>query len=149
MAHRKKIGRNAPCPCGSGRKYKSCCRAAHERARRATRQIKRDALASGNPEAAIKHHLILLSNVRDKAQALLAAGDFDAAREAAHDVLRQFPGEVDAYELLATIAEADGKIGEAERWWRKALAHIESLDDYHPEASGEIRLQIERLAEAD
>jgi len=20
-----KIGRNAPCPCGSGRKYKSCC----------------------------------------------------------------------------------------------------------------------------
>ncbi|WP_062196597.1 nuclease-related domain-containing protein [Caldimonas taiwanensis] len=23
--HRKKIGRNAPCPCGSGKKYKKCC----------------------------------------------------------------------------------------------------------------------------
>ena len=22
---RKKIGRNAPCPCGSGKKYKKCC----------------------------------------------------------------------------------------------------------------------------
>lgn len=22
---RKKIGRNDPCPCGSGRKYKNCC----------------------------------------------------------------------------------------------------------------------------
>ncbi|MBQ4492496.1 MAG: SEC-C domain-containing protein, partial [Deltaproteobacteria bacterium] len=21
----KKIGRNAPCPCGSGKKYKHCC----------------------------------------------------------------------------------------------------------------------------
>jgi len=21
----KKIGRNAPCPCGSGKKYKKCC----------------------------------------------------------------------------------------------------------------------------
>jgi hypothetical protein len=25
MAGRKKIGRNDPCPCGSGRKYKNCC----------------------------------------------------------------------------------------------------------------------------
>jgi uncharacterized protein len=24
-----KVGRNAPCPCGSGRKYKQCCGAAH------------------------------------------------------------------------------------------------------------------------
>jgi len=21
----KKVGRNAPCPCGSGKKYKKCC----------------------------------------------------------------------------------------------------------------------------
>jgi hypothetical protein len=26
MSHaRKKIGRNDPCPCGSGKKYKKCC----------------------------------------------------------------------------------------------------------------------------
>ncbi|MEG2597224.1 MAG: SEC-C metal-binding domain-containing protein, partial [Oscillospiraceae bacterium] len=23
--HSKKIGRNDPCPCGSGKKYKKCC----------------------------------------------------------------------------------------------------------------------------
>jgi len=23
--HRVKIGRNAPCPCGSGKKFKKCC----------------------------------------------------------------------------------------------------------------------------
>ncbi len=25
MAEQKKVGRNAPCPCGSGKKYKKCC----------------------------------------------------------------------------------------------------------------------------
>ena len=25
QAHKKKIGRNEPCPCGSGKKYKKCC----------------------------------------------------------------------------------------------------------------------------
>lgn len=25
IVHRTKIGRNAPCPCGSGRKLKKCC----------------------------------------------------------------------------------------------------------------------------
>lgn len=25
MAHSQKVGRNAPCPCGSGKKYKHCC----------------------------------------------------------------------------------------------------------------------------
>jgi preprotein translocase subunit SecA len=25
IVHREKIGRNDPCPCGSGKKYKNCC----------------------------------------------------------------------------------------------------------------------------
>jgi uncharacterized protein YecA (UPF0149 family) len=25
-ASTKKVGRNDPCPCGSGKKYKKCCR---------------------------------------------------------------------------------------------------------------------------
>ncbi len=25
VVHRRKVGRNEPCPCGSGRKYKHCC----------------------------------------------------------------------------------------------------------------------------
>jgi len=32
-----RIGRNAPCPCGSGRKYKKCCLAADEAAARRER----------------------------------------------------------------------------------------------------------------
>ncbi|MBT4622773.1 MAG: SEC-C domain-containing protein, partial [Verrucomicrobia bacterium] len=25
VAHRLKVGRNDPCPCGSGKKHKKCC----------------------------------------------------------------------------------------------------------------------------
>ena len=32
-----KIGRNDPCPCGSGKKYKKCCLAGDEAAARAAR----------------------------------------------------------------------------------------------------------------
>jgi hypothetical protein len=38
------IGRNAPCPCGSGRKYKQCCLRAEER-RRAVRAAREEGLA--------------------------------------------------------------------------------------------------------
>ncbi|MBC2717962.1 MAG: hypothetical protein HF978_21915 [Desulfobacteraceae bacterium] len=31
----EKIGRNEPCPCGSGKKYKHCCLEKHEAARQA------------------------------------------------------------------------------------------------------------------
>jgi hypothetical protein len=36
-AVKKPIGRNDPCPCGSGKKYKQCCLAKDEAAERARR----------------------------------------------------------------------------------------------------------------
>jgi hypothetical protein len=49
-----KIGRNDPCPCGSGKKYKRCCLAKDqeaERARRAAMQFKRPTVAPSEPAA--------------------------------------------------------------------------------------------------
>ena len=44
-----KIGRNEPCPCGSGRKYKRCCLCKEQEAKAATSAVisdnHRDALA--------------------------------------------------------------------------------------------------------
>jgi hypothetical protein len=33
MAHPHKAGRNEPCPCGSGKKFKKCCAAKQQNAR--------------------------------------------------------------------------------------------------------------------
>jgi hypothetical protein len=34
---RRRVGRNDPCPCGSGKKFKNCCQAKPERLSLATR----------------------------------------------------------------------------------------------------------------
>ena len=47
---KKKIGRNDPCPCGSGKKYKHCCvdRANHQSEESPTRQVMEDIRESLN-----------------------------------------------------------------------------------------------------
>ncbi len=34
MAHTQKVGRNDPCPCGSGKKFKRCCETSKQADRR-------------------------------------------------------------------------------------------------------------------
>lgn len=48
---RREIGRNDPCHCGSGRKYKQCCLAKDEAAERATRAKQAAQAAETAPEA--------------------------------------------------------------------------------------------------
>jgi len=44
------VARNAPCPCGSGKKHKKCCLAKDESARAADRVATRDSAAAGVEE---------------------------------------------------------------------------------------------------
>jgi len=48
----KKVGRNAPCPCGSGKKFKRCCLANAERqhANELDRGLHRRLLSERNPD---------------------------------------------------------------------------------------------------
>jgi hypothetical protein len=47
-----KIGRNDPCPCGSGKKYKACCLAKDEAALRAARAKAAEAAAASETQPA-------------------------------------------------------------------------------------------------
>jgi TolA-binding protein len=90
-----KIGRNDPCPCGSGKKYKKCCMASDEAAARAARPAqpaavpaRRPSLASHAREHDERDELTEASNaVVD----LVQAGNLDAAEQGAHDLLARFP----------------------------------------------------------
>jgi len=44
-SRRQRYGRNAPCPCGSGKKYKHCCLLKVSEARTTSRTDKASALA--------------------------------------------------------------------------------------------------------
>jgi hypothetical protein len=48
----KKIGRNEPCPCGSGKKYKRCCSPRAKKLR--AQQGRRDRLAKARAEIAAR-----------------------------------------------------------------------------------------------
>src|SRR5271170_3058232 len=111
-----KPGRNDPCPCGSGNKYKKCCLAKEEAA-------EREELAkveARRAESAAAHRLHLqearaamvagfaaeddeedeLTIASNAAVDLVRAGKLDEAEQAARDLLVRFPEVHDGYDRL-------------------------------------------------
>src|SRR5260370_27759918 len=107
-----KVGRNDPCPCGSGKKYKRCCLEKDETAERkfaATASVPQrqigtvaaeiaERLAAGAYEIdETEDELATASNV---AVDLVHAGRLDKTGEAAHALIRHFPGLQHRWEPL-------------------------------------------------
>src|SRR5271169_4487884 len=127
-----KPGRNDPCPCGSGNKYKKCCLAKEEAVAReqlVKAQAPRDTLrrdqraaadrlqvteltaavaarlARAEEEDAYEDALDIASNaVVD----LVRAAKLDEAEAAARDLLRRFPDVHDGWDRLGMVHEARG-----------------------------------------
>src|SRR5260370_9220256 len=115
-----KVGRNDPCPCGSGKKYKRCCLEKDETAERkfaATASVPQrqigtvaaeiaERLAAGAYEIdETEDELATPSNV---AADLVHAGRLDDAEEPPHDLLERFPGGHHGWDLLGIVYEARG-----------------------------------------
>jgi TolA-binding protein len=120
-----KPGRNDPCPCGSGNKYKKCCLAKEE-------AVEREQLAEAEAEraeraAAHRSHLrevraaiaARLAGAEDAddeltiasnaAADLVRAGKLDEAEQAARDLLVRFPDVHDGWDRLGMVYEARGE----------------------------------------
>jgi tetratricopeptide (TPR) repeat protein len=145
-----KPGRNDPCPCGSGNKYKKCCLPKEEgvereqlakvEARRAEsaaahRLPLRDVKAAiaailSSAEDADEDELTLASNA---AADLVRAGKLDEAEQAARDLQARFPEVHDGYDRLGMVHEARGENRQAADCYRKVIALVrEYPDDYGP-----------------
>ena len=115
-----KISRNAPCPCGSGKKYKKCCLQQDESNARAKRKK-----IEQNAEMLIyqEDDLDELSNsVLD----LINAGEFDKAESVCHEMSKRYPDQVDGIESLALVYESRGENERAAEQYRKTLAFMRS-----------------------
>ncbi len=88
MTH--KIGRNDPCPCGSGKKYKHCC----------GRPVVPDAPAAESHEGAVERALAWLTQYHRKAFATALQVAMDEA------VFESFDDEDAALDALAAVNEA-------------------------------------------
>ena len=145
-----KPGRNDPCPCGSGNKYKKCCLAKEE-------AVAREQLANAEArriESAVAHRpnlrevtaaiMARLSGAEDAAEdeltiasnaaaELVRAGKLDQAEQAARDLLVRFPDVHDGYDRLGMVYEARGDNRQAADCYRKVITFIrEHPDDYEP-----------------
>jgi len=141
-----KTGRNEPCPCGSGKKYKHCClkrdEAAEREALAAVRQANQERAAS-RPRLAdlattIADRLAAqyddddeLTNASNAAVDLVRAGKLDEAEQAARDLLVRFPDVHDGYDRLGMVYEARGDNKQAADCYRKVIDFIREHPDQY------------------
>ena len=141
-----KIGRNDPCPCGSGKKYKHCCLDKDRAAELAPAVRRRVALqAQKASQVALRkdyqEELLESQAALHEAQALDAAsnavvdlvhaGRLDEAEQAARELLARYPEVHDGHDRLGMVHEARGQFREAADCYRKVIEFTRANpDDY-------------------
>ena len=97
-----KIGRNDPCPCGSGKKYKQCCEQ--------TGAAPQSTSSNFNPQQALQ-----------TAMAQHQAGNLQQAEALYKQVLQAAPNQPDALHLLGLVAKQKGDLKTAVQLMRRSL----------------------------
>jgi tetratricopeptide (TPR) repeat protein len=104
-AAKRKIGRNEPCPCGSGKKYKKCCLRKHEKIKDLLRGSvdfqEPEAEEEGPPEYVVKGF------------DLLAANNYQEAISYASNLLSTYPEDDRIHDTLTTAYLATSQHDEA------------------------------------
>jgi hypothetical protein len=131
----RKLQRNAPCPCGSGKKYKNCCAKAQAPPPSAAPP------ASQDRWVVVEDDLDRLSNsIVD----LIDQGELDEAERRATELRDQYPDVIDGIERLAMVAEARGDRPRAAELYRQAVAFVDTNEGFDPEAR---QYYVDKLAE--
>lgn len=134
----EKIGRNDPCHCGSGRKYKRCCADKDQELSRAQREAGNARLREEDAkmDAALTAHLDEYHRYMDASgsvAALIHAGRLEEAETAAYDLIERFPDCPDGFDRLGSICEARGDRLGAARWYRKVIDFIRQHPEHYSE----------------
>ena len=116
-----KIGRNEPCPCGSGKKYKQCCLAIDEQAAH-TAVVQTAKTAQRHPDAICDHCNRELDAAAHAVIALIEAGKLDEAEQTAVALRDKHPTMYDGYDCLAMVHQAKGDSAQAIQYYRKVIA---------------------------
>ena len=137
-----KPGRNDPCHCGSGKKYKKCCQpkddeaerqviAQEQAAREQRTEARRAQLAEERELDEEFQELVTTSNA---ATDLVRAGRLEEAETLARDLLERFPHVHDGWDRLGMVHEARGENKQAADCYRKAIEIIRAEPEmYDPQ----------------
>jgi predicted Zn-dependent protease len=137
-----KVGRNEPCPCGSGKKYKKCCEPSEQ-------QLAADHAKLHQLHNDVDHHVSDMSKIRaamaalrpierdkfdelsDRVNDLIDAGQLDEAEPLARQLETDYPEDQMGAECLGAIYEARGLPDVAADHYRRAVAAMDALGDGH------------------
>jgi tetratricopeptide (TPR) repeat protein len=132
------IGKNRPCPCGSGKKYKLCCLPPDEprQAVRPAVPVRRPAQLPPRPAQPPPVFFLEddgLDELSNSVLDLVRTSRFDEALAACHRLLEEFPDVVDGFERSGMVHAKMGNHTLAADFYRKALdfvTHPSRRDDY-------------------
>jgi tetratricopeptide (TPR) repeat protein len=130
---------NDPCPCGSGKKYKRCCKPRDESPPAAKAQ---------RPATTVSPLDDDLDELSNSVVDLLHDNRLDEALAVCEQLQRKYPDVIDGLERSATVYEARGDWALAASYYERALAFTErpdQRDGFDEEARIDLR---ERLAHA-
>jgi len=153
-----KPGRNDPCPCGSGQKYKRCCLPKDQEAESIALKAAAQARAA---EAALHEHDHVecdfcgrtsedeedeLTRDSNAIVDMVHEGKLEEAERAAREFLERYPEVHDGYDRLGMVYEARGDKKAAADWYRKVVEFVQAHpDQYEPTFTVSFEQMIDEL----
>ncbi|HEY4175844.1 MAG TPA: tetratricopeptide repeat protein [Kofleriaceae bacterium] len=138
-----KVGRNHPCPCGSGKKYKQCCLDADEAARIAALP-KPTLQAAGKASFGNWSQIDRLDHLSNGSLDLIKAGRLDEAERMCDQLLAEFPDVFDGHMRLGELHRRRGNNRKAAEHLRLAAAMARS-PDYDVELANGLDAEADEL----
>jgi len=135
------VGRNDPCPCGSGNKYKRCCLSLHEAAGRERHRQRDEPITI----ELLHDESAELEELSNRVNRLIRQGELERAEELSHQLQRRFPDQLDGIEGLARVYEARGESLRAAEHYRKAALLAERGKGYDQGFIADLRQRASAL----
>jgi len=126
----KKIGRNASCPCGSGKKYKKCC------------------LHAPKPNAGGTFVYTDLDKLSNQVPELIKQGKYDEAEQVCQKLQEQYPDQIDGLHRSAELFEAMKDYDKAATFYNRTAEFAEQADGFEQKSVEYFKNKAEQLAGA-
>jgi tetratricopeptide (TPR) repeat protein len=130
----EKIGRNAPCPCGSGKKYKRCCLPGQREKRPAS-----------NRKPRFIPVFTKLDQLSNSVVDLIKQNKLDKAEAVSRKLLKKYPDQIDGLNRLAMVYEARGEEEKAAEYYREAYHFAMSHEGFDQDTADWFLSEANRL----
>ena len=126
------IGRNAPCTCGSGKKYKKCCLGKESKSKAEDyKEVKQ-----GNPYNSDMSHSFIECDIDELSNSvidLIESKDYDKAKETCRKLQEEYPDQIDGIERFSSVYEAEGNIEKAVEYYLKTVEFMRNNPGFDDE----------------